>query len=163
MTNNRRLVDSSRNRRRFMSVVAAAALALTLALPAAALAAPYDRTDPMQTGCANSAQTVAQRAIYDPLGGSTNGPLGYVQVRYSTTCHTKWARVVTYNGSQSWMEAFAQRLADGVSTYGYGGDPGPWYGSAVYSDQVYGYNTVVCANSDFHAYFGWTGWVSVCA
>jgi hypothetical protein len=118
----------------------------------------------MQTGCANSAYTVASEPILDPLASTPQGAtIGRVELRYSTTCHTNWARVDSYIGSR-WMEAFAYRPADRVSTLGAGGDPGPWNGTQVYSDQLYGYNTVVCAYGTLYGYWGgWTSWVSVCA
>jgi hypothetical protein len=72
--------------------------------------------------------------------------------------------VISYWGSRP-LETFAYRPADGVSTLGYGGDPGPFQGTVAYSDQLYGYNTKVCAYGRMQLYFAgnWSPWASYCA
>jgi len=139
------------------TLLAAAALAVVLVMPSVARASnlPYDRTDPVQTGCANNAYTVGSNNLFTPSGQL----VGRVELRYSTTCHTNWARVISYVGSRQLL-TFSVRVFDGVSTWGYGGDPGPFTGTSAYSDQLYGYNTTVCA---YGAINGMTPWNRYCA
>ncbi|SDB96195.1 Protein of unknown function [Melghirimyces thermohalophilus] len=47
-------------------------------------AAPLDGTDPVSTGCANSAITVESARI---------DPYATIELRYSTQCETAWARI----------------------------------------------------------------------
>lgn len=56
-----------------------------------------DHTDPYATGCAGSGASyyvVASTPIYK---GSTNVQAGYIQLWYSGTCGTNWARIVVYD------------------------------------------------------------------
>ena len=123
-----------------------------------ASAAPYDRTDPVTTGCSNSAITLASTPILDPLASAFSGAtIGRVELRYSTACRTKWARIDSYIGGR-WMEAYAARQ-DGVNTWGAGGDGvQAFYGTQVYSDQLYGDGMRVCAYGRLLGY--WGGWTS---
>lgn len=68
--------------------VASAAIALTVGLSGSADAAAYDGQDPISSGCANSAITARSNAIY--VGGTQ---VGTIELRYSTSCRTAWARV----------------------------------------------------------------------
>ncbi|MFM9607742.1 DUF2690 domain-containing protein [Streptomyces niveiscabiei] len=68
--------------------VATAAIALTVGLAGSADAAAYDGQDPISSGCANSAITARSNAIY--VGGTQ---VGTIELRYSTSCRTAWARV----------------------------------------------------------------------
>ena len=63
-----------------------------LLAPSTAFAAdlPYDGTDPHYTGCDSSAFTAP--------GSPVNGAGGSVELRYSTSCGTAWARFTC----QSW-------------------------------------------------------------
>ncbi|TDU04994.1 uncharacterized protein DUF2690 [Streptomyces sp. 846.5] len=73
---------------------AAAVAALTAAPLAAsgpAQAATYDGQDPIATGCASSAITAESTPIY--RGDLTQ--VGTIQLRYSTSCRTAWARIIT--------------------------------------------------------------------
>jgi hypothetical protein len=79
--------------RRAMTVIAVllagAAGSLVAAGPAAAAA--YDGTDPSATGCANSSSTVESK-----YGKTANGiTIVFVELRYSSSCRTTWARVTT--------------------------------------------------------------------
>jgi hypothetical protein len=52
-----------------------------------------DGWDPSQSGCSASASTpVPARQIYD----HANRHLGQIELRYSSTCRTVWARVTNY-------------------------------------------------------------------
>lgn len=56
-----------------------------------------DHTDPYATVCAGSGASyyvVASTPIYK---GSTNVQAGYIQLWYSNTCGTNWARIVVYD------------------------------------------------------------------
>jgi len=70
-------------------VLAIAGVGLTVA-PAQASVGCYgdycSGRDPMETGCANDAYTVASASIYG-TGGTQ-----YVDIRWSPTCKTNWAR-----------------------------------------------------------------------
>ena len=55
-----------------------------------------DGQDPVQTGCANSAYTIASDYIYR-LGIV----IGRVDLRYSPTCETNWTRTISYMGPQT--------------------------------------------------------------
>lgn len=78
-------------------VLGAVAAALTLATAGLVSASPvsaatYDgQTAGVGNSCDRSAVTVRQADI---------GTLGWVELRYSTTCLTTWARVYSYNGYQ---------------------------------------------------------------
>ncbi len=62
----------------------AASIVLVFAGPSGAYAAAYDGTDPNSTGCSASASTVASVAL---------GPSASVELRYSSSCRTTWARL----------------------------------------------------------------------
>jgi hypothetical protein len=77
--------------------VSAAAITAAPALAATCGGHGCDHTDPYATGCAGSGASyyvVASTPIYK---GSTNVQAGYVQLWYSNTCGTNWARIVVYN------------------------------------------------------------------
>lgn len=141
-----------------------AALLYVTATPASALS--YDYTNP-SNGCSASAQPnpVVSGNIINP---ETGGVLGTVQLRYSTGCRTNWSRVVSNQGAVNILVWADRRYYDGADTRGHDGDPGPWYGSSAYSDQLYGYNITVCANGQI-AYYSingpltWSSVVTVCA
>ncbi|MFJ9908892.1 DUF2690 domain-containing protein [Streptomyces sp. NPDC101152] len=73
---------------------AAAVAALTaapLALSGTARAATYDGQDPIAGGCASSAITAESAPIYRGDGAQ----VGTIQLRYSTSCRTVWARILS--------------------------------------------------------------------
>ena len=101
----------------------------------AALNLPYDGTDPIATGCANSAETVASKEVV--LDGQDVGDL---QLRWSTTCKTNWGRFID-NSSGRWVDVYVYRQADNQwcgDQPGKGCNPGWWNASSVYSNQLYG-------------------------
>lgn len=76
-----------RRLRHVLATTTATTLLLALAVFAApsASAAQYDGTDPVSTGCGNTAVTIFDKAV---------GPDGaHVQLRYSTACRTTWAKL----------------------------------------------------------------------
>src|SRR5262245_51670712 len=85
---------------RTLAAAGAAAVAFTglaLAAPATAAATtvrPFasDGSDPSATGCASSAITA--KSAYGYIGSS---PQILVELRYSTSCRTTWARITTMN------------------------------------------------------------------
>jgi hypothetical protein len=113
---------------------------------------PHDNTNPHTTGC-DATGTAANPpystvAIYDPeISGDV---LGYVELRWSTSCTTNWSRVTMRSGAPyavpgAGAMTWAYRPSDGASTWGHDGDPGPYYAASVYSDQLYGNGLTVCA------------------
>jgi len=54
-----------------------------------------DGLDPMESGCAADAITVAEKDIYR---NDDNTRIGKVELRYSRVCGTNWARVERYDG-----------------------------------------------------------------
>jgi Protein of unknown function (DUF2690) len=94
-----------------------------------------DNTDPVQTGCSNSAYTASSAPI--TYNGVTRGE---VDNRYSTSCHTNWSRVIGYSGYQSFLKfAWVCRGSYCASTYA---------GTAqtIYSNQVYA-PSPICATA----------------
>lgn len=83
----------SANRVRIARVVIAAVAAFGLvvgsALPASA-AQSHNGLDPLASGCANGASTIATFAMKNPTSGST---IALAEVRYSPACQTNWVRV----------------------------------------------------------------------
>jgi len=55
----------------------------------------YDGSDPSSTGCASGATTVESATVKN-----ANATFGTIELRYSTACHTAWARL-TLNYTQS--------------------------------------------------------------
>ena len=136
-----RRVRWSSVRRSALALTSAGAIAVLLPITTAGAAThPYDRTNPETTGCANSAYTVGSVNLKNTAGTV----IGRLELRYSNVCRTNWARVDSYVGNQN-LYAYAQRQVDFVTTKGADGDPGPWYTSVAYSDQLYGYRLTVCA------------------
>ena len=128
-------------KRSALALASAGAIVALLPITAAGAAThPYDRTNPETTGCANSAYTVGSVNLKNTAGTV----IGLLELRYSTVCGTNWARVDSYVGNQ-YLYAFAHRPGDGATTKGADGDPGPWYTTVAYSDQLYGYRRTVCA------------------
>lgn len=153
-----------RIKRRLLMVAVAGATACSLgAFAGVASAQSLDRTNPMTTGCSNGAYTLHSTPVTDPLGAV----IGQVELRYSPTCHTKWARIDTSSsyGGGAWMEAYAVRGNPPANTVGADGDvTRDFYGTQVYSDQLYGYGERVCGYGTMFGYWGqWTDWVSACA
>lgn len=118
--------------------VAAATLTVVTAQPASALS--YDGTDPQATGCAASAYTARYTHLY-ALDGTTSGAL--VELRYSPTCRTAWARVSDgspykyYDSTSGYYNvgtfASIQRTQTGTT---YNCTVSTWFGSC-YTRQVY--------------------------
>jgi hypothetical protein len=71
------------------ALVSVGGLILTLASTAPASAATYDGQDPDASGCSATAKTVASATLKDGNGAV----VGSVELRYSTSCRTVWARV----------------------------------------------------------------------
>jgi hypothetical protein len=76
------------NSKLLAALLLAGSLFLLEARPAQAL--PYDGTDPATTGCSASARTPYYRVFADFIGQY----LGEIQLRFSSSCQTAWARLV---------------------------------------------------------------------
>jgi len=87
------------------------AAALVLVGPARSDAATYDGTDPVSTGCGNSAITLDSKVV-GPNGSAT------IQLRYSTSCRTTWAKLIGGNagspGDCAASYAIIHRNSDGL-------------------------------------------------
>jgi hypothetical protein len=83
--------------------------------------------DPEQTGCAAGAYTV------NVPGGTVSFRTGYVQLRYSPTCGTNWARVISTSGSVQ-LTASIRRTTDGLFYFAVGS------GTLLWSPMVYAPN-----------------------
>jgi hypothetical protein len=137
---------------RFLSTAAGLAVAAALAVATPAHAAAYDYTNPSTTGCSSTGVaangTASRVPIYNPeISGDV---LGYVELRWSTACHTNWSRVTISGGAvngapSAGVMTWATRPIDGASTWGHDGDPGPYGGSSAFSDQLNGNGMTVCA------------------
>jgi Protein of unknown function (DUF2690) len=92
-----------------------------------------DNTDPVQTGCSNSAYTASSAPI--TVYGST---VAYVDNRYSTSCRTNWSRVRGTNGDA--------KTAQICRTNGYCASPYSSYSATIYSNQVYA-PSPICATA----------------
>jgi Protein of unknown function (DUF2690) len=98
----------TRRARRLAVAGTLAALAFSLlaaVLPQSASAATCYGTgcqnrDPQLTGCSAGAYTLNSATIYEPLvhdeGFGDYAAVGRVDLRFSPTCGTKWARITTY-------------------------------------------------------------------
>ncbi|MET8584825.1 DUF2690 domain-containing protein [Streptomyces collinus] len=76
--------------------VVAGALGLSLiAATGGAQAYTYDGSDPSASGCASGATTVESAVVKN-----SHSTFGTIELRYSTACHTAWARL-TLNYTQS--------------------------------------------------------------
>jgi hypothetical protein len=83
--------------------------------------------DPEQTGCAADAYTVKVS------GGTVSFRTGYVELRYSPTCGTNWARVISTVGNVQ-LTASIRRTNDGLFYFAVGS------GTRLWSPMVYAPN-----------------------
>jgi hypothetical protein len=144
------------------AVVASVGAIVALAQPASALT--YDYTNPTTTPagnpCSNSAGpangAASTLAIYNPqVAGEV---LGWVDLRWSTSCTTNWSRVRRSDSPRALgVVAWATRPNyPSANTRGSHGDGTTYYTSSAYSDQLYGSGITVCANGAI-AYQGLQG------
>lgn len=123
---------------------AVSALVLALAAPGSAWALAYDHTDPVSTGCATGAYTVTSSSIRRL---DTNAVVGTVELRWSPSCRTNWARLTPAAGVQPvFAQVDAVRPSDGAVT--------SWvvrYGTTwpLYGDQLNGATNCVYARAYF--------------
>lgn len=83
---------------------------------AVVMASIYDGQSPYYNNCASSAYTARSAYLKDPSGNV----VGIVELRYSPTCRTVWARVTDYlsnngyiPGVQGTVDAYVHRNSDG--------------------------------------------------
>jgi hypothetical protein len=88
----------------------------------------YDGGDPNQMNCSSDAKTVKSYSIKG----------GKIELRWSNSCKTNWARVVPSNSSAK-TSVTVRRESDG-KTYSYSGT------GQVYSPMVLGAGVKVCAS-----------------
>ncbi|GIJ20015.1 DUF2690 domain-containing protein [Micromonospora lutea] len=124
---------------RLMSTAAAGVLvasSLLVATPANAATCSgtsCDGTDPASTGCSADAQNANVTDIMH------NGVVvAVLELRWSPSCRTNWGRISNRVSPQNEVRVWAYRGATKtVKTRG--------FGQQYYSDQLYGWNMVVCA------------------
>ena len=106
------------------------ALALSGLLAGTASALTYDGQDPEASGCSSSAITAEQHAL--TYNGAT---IGWVQLRYSTSCMTVWSRIETTNSAWAKGDAEVVRNSPEASQgWGWPGKAVPWSsGNSAYS------------------------------
>jgi hypothetical protein len=160
---------STKRRARFHRLAApliAIGIALGLPLVSAAAASastlPHDGTDPIATGCANTAITVATASVT-----LTNGSRGTLSLRWSTACKTNWAQFSGGSGVGS-VSVWVYRQADSkwCGDQSGNGCNSQWWPNSAYSNQLYGcnYNTfaeVELANNG-HPFWVRTAYVGGC-
>lgn len=112
-----------------MPALALTGAALTVALSGTAVAAGLDGADPIGSGCASGAYTARTQALY--VNGSQ---VGTVELRYSPSCRTTWARVWSDGNS-----LYAKVVRDQGGAWEYCGTPR--YDSA--SGQYYCYTPML--------------------
>jgi uncharacterized protein DUF2690 len=126
--------------RSLVCVLAGLGFALLSVGTASAANLPHDGTDPITTGCANTAVTVNNTAV--DHGGVYYGNLA---LRWSTDCKTNWAKF-TGSGSVGSVAVWVYRQADKKSCGDQSGTGcnGAWWPNSAYSNQLYGcnYNTL---------------------
>jgi Protein of unknown function (DUF2690) len=93
-----------------------------------------DGQDPTLTGCASSAYTVVSDYIYN----SADTVIGRVDLRYSPTCGTNWARTTSYIGAET-LDAVVTRDDQGIHYNEYLNNV-----TNVYTDMIYA-PTPACA------------------
>jgi hypothetical protein len=97
-----------------------------------------DNTDPVQTGCSNTAYTATSAPI--KYNGTTTGE---VDNRYSTACATNWSRVIGYSGYGGFLK-FAWVCRD--NTRPYCANVYSNTAQSIYSNQVYA-PSPICATA----------------
>lgn len=124
--------------RRLRALVVVGLLAVGVGLTAAPAASAtsgygYDGLWPDLAGCASSSWTAKQATIYQG-----NATVGYVQLRYSNSCRTAWARVISYYNNGVGEVAGVQRYSDNLTyscnSYNYSSSLG---GYSCYTRMVY--------------------------
>lgn len=65
-------------------------------VPSTAYAATYDGQDPNSTGCARTASTPRSASIFRQGNRTIDNRIGYIELRYSSSCRTVWGRVVIF-------------------------------------------------------------------
>ncbi len=113
---------------------------------------PLDGTDPIATGCATSAVTVANTPI--SIYGIS---LGDLQLRWSTACRTNWGK---FTGTDGPVSVWVYRQADNkwCGDQSGTGCNAVWRQNSAYSNQLYGCNYKTLAeveidNDDHPLYF----------
>lgn len=119
-----------------LGVVSGTIFALALVGPASGSTLPYDGTDPIATGCNNSATTVATTPV------NHNGVnYGTLYLRWSTGCKTNWGKF-TGNGNVGNISVWVYRQADNkwCGDQSGNGCNSAWWPNSAYSNQLYGCN-----------------------
>lgn len=134
-----------RIRRMLLAAIGGTITAAALTGPTMALALPYDNTDPAN-GCSSSAYTL----VSSPVTNKNNPTLaGTVELRWSRTCNTGWARFTPASGVAPRSAVVrTERPADAaVTSRGSGEWVQDW---PLYANQLDGSSTCLVASVDVH-------------
>ena len=104
-----------RSRRAFRIGAVLVAVVAAVGLAGPAQAATNDGKSAKSTGCATTAKTVATATMRSPYD---NSKFGTIELIYSTSCRTTWARITTVTKiTKGWNDASATitRNSDGRS------------------------------------------------
>ncbi|MEU4119907.1 DUF2690 domain-containing protein [Kitasatospora sp. NPDC028055] len=86
------------------ALVGVAVIALATGVNGTANAATYDGQDPISSGCA--ADAITAKSV--PLNADGIGQVGTLELRYSRSCRTAWARVYS-RGNSLWANVVRQK------------------------------------------------------
>ncbi|MGS2587524.1 DUF2690 domain-containing protein [Streptomyces hebeiensis] len=125
-----------RNRILSRLAIVGGSIALLFAHSGSAQAHAYDGTDPSATGCSSSGRTVASAALTNRPGNS----LGTIELRFSSSCKTAWARITLR--LQQWDCGSAAGLACSKAWVVRNND-GRTYSCTVYTGQTQCYTPQV--------------------
>ena len=138
-----------------LSMLAVIGLSLGLSAPAQA-ASYHNLTDPNTTGCASGAYTIHSKNIYDYNGSVA----GYVELRYSPTCNTNWARTTSYRGGS--FNSFVTLTNDSSQSSQRGAaGPGQWWTLQLYAPGSTCVNYGGAIFEDDNRIYS-AGWTTVC-
>jgi hypothetical protein len=138
--------------RRRAVLLACVATISVAAAPALAQAAPYDNSDPSQTGCASSsAYTVTSTTVDDSHGA----PLALIELRWSPLCQTNWTRMTSLEPGARYMRGYIDRSSPGPVTLTFAGTY-----TSLYTNQLYGGAGTSCLYSSGWVQDPYTGYMT---
>jgi hypothetical protein len=107
---------------------------------------PYDGTDPISTGCANSGVTVNNTPV-----NHAGRYFGNLALRWSSSCKTNWAKFSS-NGNVGNVSVWVVRQADNKFCGDQSGTGcnAVWWPNSAYSNQLYGCNYATYAEVEVY-------------
>ncbi len=93
-----------------------------------------DGKDPAATGCSSGAETVKSKYIEVYVASKESEErVGRLDLRYSPSCRTNWARVTFLQEGETFIETFIEREGESSSRQYYGEKGSEVYGNMVYA------------------------------